>query len=116
MRKIVTLLGIVVALAIPTVALAATLDTGKFGDLIAAGDACEDGAFYHFVNNQTGGAAAGTLTTVFDPAGQDPANPVSPYMVLQNVQHFSVFSEGELISAVSTLPGKLVLSDVACKK
>jgi hypothetical protein len=110
------LVGLVAALALPTIALAATLETGKFGDLIAAGDKCPNGAFYHFVNNQTAeDAAPGLLTTSFS-SGQTPANPVSPYMVLKHVQHFSVFSTGTLLTASTNLDGKLVLSDIACKK
>ncbi len=40
MRKILMLLGVVVALAIPAAALAATLDTGKFTDFIDKGSKC----------------------------------------------------------------------------
>ena len=65
MRKILVLLGVVVALAIPVAALAATLDTSKFGDFIAAGIACgPTGADYHIVNVQSGGADDSTLDVV----------------------------------------------------
>ena len=50
MRKIVMLLGVFVALAIPVAALAATLDTSKFTDSIDKGDKCAKGAFYHIVH------------------------------------------------------------------
>jgi len=115
MRKVLTLVGLVVALAIPAVALAATLDTSKFGDFIAQGDKCSSGAWYHFVNNQTNGAAPGTISTTFSSA-QFPANPVGPLAVNQNVQMFYVWSQGTLTAASTTLPGKLVISGVACGK
>jgi hypothetical protein len=117
MRKILMLLGLVAALAIPAAALAATLDTGKFGDFISNGDKCSSGAWYHFVNNQTGGASAGTLTTSFsNPSDQFPGNDVGPLAVNQNVQHFYVWSKGHLDSASTNLPGKLVISGYACGK
>ena len=115
MRKILTIVGLVVALAIPAVAIAATLDTSKFGDFITQGDKCSSGAWYHFVNNQTNGAAPGLLTTTFSSA-QHPANPVGPLAVNQSVQHFYVWSQGTLSAASTNLPGKLVISGVACGK
>jgi hypothetical protein len=116
MRKFLMAVVVVVALAIPVAALAATLDTSKFGDLIAYGEKCENGAYYHFVNNQTGGAPDGTLNAMFGP----PTGLVTtgPYATAgPNVQHFSAFAEGPLLWAnTGSLPGKLVLSDVSCKK
>ena len=117
MRKIFLLVGIIAALAIPTAAIAATWDNHQNGDLVAAGAACEDGdagAWYHFVNNQTGGAAAGSLTAVFT----NPAATVTtgPLAVNQNVQHFYVWAEGTLVSATTTIPGRLVISGIACGK
>jgi hypothetical protein len=118
MRKIVTLLGLVVALAVPTVALAATLETGKFGDLIEEGEKCPYGAWYHFVNNQTGGATTGSLTATFtNPADTET---VGPWAVNQNVIHYYVWGEGELTGATSSnngsSDGKLVLSHIGCGK
>jgi hypothetical protein len=115
MRKIFIVLGLVVMLAVPTFALAANLDRDKFLDLIGDGDKCAQGAWYHFVNNQTDGASAGLLTTSFTSA-QFPANPIGPLAVNQNVQHFYVWSQGNLSSASTNLPGKLVISGVACGK
>jgi len=136
MRKYLLLLGIVAALAIPAVALAATLPD-HFDDLIAAGNKCDNtkipddnpntgnyaGAWYHFVLNQVSPdfLAGVKLHTTFDPAAQVPANDVSPSVVLKKVQHFYVFSAGELQGAFTTgvNPGadaNLVLSGVECKK
>ncbi len=125
MRKVLALLIALCGLAIPAAALAATWDNTKNGDLVRAGAACEDGdegAWYHFVNNQTGGAAAGTISTVFvanaltPVPSQFPANPIGPLAVNQNVQHFYVWGEGTLQSASTTVPGKLVISGIACGK
>jgi hypothetical protein len=116
MRKIITLLGVVVALAIPTAALAATLDTGKFGDLIGYGEDCgEEGAYYHFVNNQLGnpGVANGTI---WGTIGGVDFGPTGPSMNNGPTQHFYVFGTGELTYAETSLGGKLVLSGVECKK
>jgi hypothetical protein len=115
MRKLLVVAAVIAAIAIPAAALSATLDATKFTGLINAGAACEDGAFYHFVNNQTGGAAAGTLTATFDVG---PNTVTGPYALAgPNVQHFSVFSEEKLTGAsTGALPGKLVLSDVECFK
>jgi hypothetical protein len=87
-------------------AVAATLSNGS-------GQSCGDGmGVWHFVNNQTGGAAAGTLNATFSDGS---VWNVAPSAVNQNTQHFYVESTGTLISATTTLPGKLVLSDFTCE-
>jgi hypothetical protein len=113
MRKLFALGALLLALAIPAVAYAATLNTSKFGDLIGQ---CGGGtATYHFVNNQLGGGVAdGTLTYSFS---GNPANQTTgPSMNNGPTQHFLVTSTGTLLSASTNLGGKLVLSDVTCKK
>ena len=67
---------------------------------------------WHFVNNQTGGAAAGTLNATFS---DGTVWNVAPSAVNKNVQHFNVESSGTLVSASTNLPGKLVLSDFSCE-
>jgi hypothetical protein len=115
MRKFLTLLGLVAALAIPTVALAASLNTDHFGDLIAAGDDCANGAFYHLVNVQSGGADDSTLDVTFSDASENLDN-VSSYQSPGTTTHYLVFGTSELQSAVNALPGFIVISDVTCKK
>ena len=118
MKKYLAFFGVVCAFAIPAAAIAAELDETKFTGLIALGDACtpgEDGAWYHFVNNQTGGAAAGELSATFSDASENVSG-VDPLAVNQNVQHFYVFAESTLIDASTNLPGKLVLSHISCGK
>ena len=66
---------------------------------------------WHFVNNQTGaGAAAGTLTALFD--GADTCT-TGPTTVLNRTQHFHCETSGvaELLGASTNLAGNLVLSD-----
>ena len=76
-----------------------------------SGQSCGDATgTWHFVNNQTGGAAAGTLTACFTSGCQT----VGPTTVLANVQHFFVSASGALSSASTNLPGRLVLSDFSC--
>jgi hypothetical protein len=112
MRKILMLLGVVVALAIPTAALAATLDTGKFGDFISQGSKCQHGAFYHIVNPQSGGLD-GSVTVDFSGTGD---GTFGSYQSPGNTTHYLVFGTGTLNSATDNLPGFLVISGVSCKK
>lgn len=118
MRKLLTLLVVVVGLLIPVAAIAATLDTSKFGGLIAAGAACEDGddgAWYHFINNQTEGAAGGTINVTFSDASENQS--VGAFAVNKNVLHFYVFGESTLTGADTPgIPGNLVLSHISCGK
>ena len=69
---------VVFGLAVPVAAFAAAnWDPTKNRDHVAAGAACEDGdagAWYHFVNNQTGGALTGQLTVTF----ANPSGPILP--------------------------------------
>jgi hypothetical protein len=109
MRKYFGLAVLVVALAVPAVALAATLQPSQIGSGCATGQV----GTYHFVNNQTEGATAGLLSVTFDGVT---TSGIQPYMVLRSVQHFSVSSRGTLEAASTNLPGNLVLSDFSCKK
>ena len=114
MRRLIAVAALVVALAIPAIAYAATLDTSKFGDLIGQGAACSHGAIYHFVNNQLGsGLPDGTITFQFSGHSQG-----SQGAAFNNgpTQHFFVGSTGTLQWANTNLPGKLVLSSVTCAK
>jgi hypothetical protein len=83
------------------VALAADLNPSQIGSSCPAGTIGN----YHFVNNQTGGAA---YWDSGDFCG------TGPYAVQTNTQHFRCFATGALTSAATDLPGKLVLSDWTC--
>jgi hypothetical protein len=107
MRKFFMAVGLIAALAIPVAATAAELSNGS-------GQTCSGGAVgtWHFVNNQTGGAAAGTLTATFStPTG---TFTVGPTAVNSKTQHFYVFATGTLATATTNLPGRLLLSDFTC--
>ena len=78
-----------------------------------SGQSCGDfSGIWHFVNNQTGGAPAGTLTASW--SSGDTCS-VGPSQVNTNVQHFNCIASGGLLSASTDLPGKLVLSDFTCE-
>lgn len=106
MRKYLLGFVLLAALAIPAASVAADLSNGS-------GQSCApDIGVFHFVNNQTGGAAAGTITVTFD---NGDVITTGPSAVNQNVQHFIVESDGALVTAVTNLPGRLVLSDFSCE-
>lgn len=95
-----------VAVGVATMAYAATSISNLSGQ--SCGD---DDGNWHFVNNQTGGAAAGTLTANW--SSSDSCS-VGPSAINAKVQHFNCVASGTLLGAVTTLPGKLVLSDFSC--
>jgi hypothetical protein len=66
---------------------------------------------WHFVNNQTGGAAAGSLSATWSSGN---TCTVSATKVLGSTQHFYCTASGTLLGASTNLPGKLVLSDFSC--
>ena len=103
-RKMFMLLGLAVVFSSSS-ALAADL-----GNLSGQSCGTADGT-WHFVNNQTGGAAAGTLTANFS-SGQCV---VGASAVNKSMQHFYCIASGALQGASTNLPGKLVLSDFSCE-
>lgn len=87
-------------------ALAATLENLN-------GQSCGDfTGNWHFVNNQTGGAAPGSLSATWSSGN---TCTVSPSKVLGNTQHFNCTGAGTLLGASTNLPGRLVLSDFTCE-
>jgi hypothetical protein len=78
-----------------------------------SGQSCGDlTGTWHFVNNQTGGAAAGTLTATW--SSGDTCTKTAD-TVLANTQHFFCTASGTLLTAVTNLGGRLVLSDFTCE-
>ena len=115
MRKALMLLAMFAALAIPTVALAATLDPSKFGEYITEGDKCPNGAYYHIVHPGPDGGDDGTVTVTFD-SGTSPVVEDS-YQSPGKTTHYLVFGTGKLLTAEDDIPGvKLVISGYECKK
>jgi hypothetical protein len=116
MRKVLWTLGAVAALAIPTVALAATLDTGKFTTYINEGDKCANGAYYHIVHPGPDGGDDGVVTVTFDSGSPNPVVKGS-YQSPGKTTHYLVFGTGKLLSASDNIAaGKLVISGYNCKK
>lgn len=77
-----------------------------------SGQSCGDfTGTWHFVNNQTGGAPAGTLQATWNSGD---LCIVSASKVLASTQHFYCTASGTLTGASTNLPGKLVLSDFSC--
>jgi hypothetical protein len=106
MRK--GLLATLTAVLALTVALG-TAQAATISNL--SGQSCGDSqGVWHFVNNQTGGAAAGTLTATFTSGSFT----VTASKVLGSTQHFYVTASGTLTGASTNLPGRLVLSDFSC--
>ena len=96
----------VALVGVSTPAVAAELSNGH-------GQTCEHVGVWHFVNNQTGGAAPGMLTATFSDGS---VWSVAPSKVNKSTQHFYVESAGRLLTAsTGSLPGRLVLSDYTCE-
>jgi len=106
MKRVTLVLLAVAALAGATL-MAATLNPSQVGSSCPAGYI----GTYHFVNNQTGGAAPGVLTATWDSGN---VCITSPTGVNRNMQHFYCTAAGTLEGASTNLPGSLVLSDLSC--
>jgi hypothetical protein len=79
----------------------------------AHGQTCEHVGVWHFVNNQTDGAAPGILSATFS---DGVVWAMAPSKVTRSTQHFYVESSGTLVTAsTGALPGRLVLSDYSCE-
>lgn len=105
-KKVLVAIATTALVGISTPALAAELSNGS-------GQSCGDGVgVWHFVNNQTGGAASGTLTATFS---DGTSWTVAASKNTGSTQHFYVESKGTLLTAsTGSLRGKLVLSDFSC--
>jgi hypothetical protein len=102
------------SLAVTALGLALVGSNAYTADLSNGNEqSCTGDGEWHFVNNQTGGAAAGFLNVSFSSGDQ---GPIGPSTVNRNNQHFYVYTTGAatLWSASTNLPGRLVLSDFSC--
>jgi hypothetical protein len=102
-RYVVSAIAIAAGL-IAGASVAATLGNGN-------GQTCTGIGTWHFVNNQTGGAAQGQLTASWSTGD---TCTVGAYSVLTKTQHFLCSAAGTLVGATTNLPGRLVLSDFSC--
>ena len=96
----------IAALGVATLAYAAVIENLN-------GQGCAPGyvGAYHFVNNQTGGAGAGTLSATWSTGD---SCTVGATTVNRSNQHFNCTATGYLTWAATNLPGRLVLSDYSC--
>ena len=106
MKQVSGLISLVVAVALAGSAFAADLKN-------LSGQSCGTGTgTWHFVNNQTGGAADGVITANFT-SGQCI---IGPSKNTGSTQHFFCVGYGGALLGATTgaLPGRLVLSDFSC--
>ena len=107
LKKSLTVAALSLGLAfVGSNAIAADLSNGNY-------QSCTGDGHWHFVNNQTRRAAAGSLWAVFSSGSQ---GPIGASTVNRNNQHFNVYTTGAatLENAYTDLPGRLVLSDFEC--
>jgi hypothetical protein len=109
MRKAIAVVALVASFAVVgvSVALAANLQSSFVGTSCPGGGT---GA-WHFVNTQTGGGSS-SLTTTWSTS----LSPVvtAPSVVNRNVTQYNVTHDGTLLSATTSLGGKIVVSDLDC--
>jgi len=99
-------LGVAIALDLATGIAQAAVMTGN-----GLNSSCETAGDWHFVNNQTGGAAGGTLTATIGGV----VYTASAVQVNGNSQQFWIYdAPGQLTAASTNVPGRLVLSDLLC--
>jgi hypothetical protein len=107
MRKALAVFAAVASLGVVgvSVAVAADLQADKVGQSCPGGVTGE----WHFVNNQTGGGSS-ALTTTWSTS----PSPVvtAPSKVNKSVTQYDVTHDGVLLSATTTLGGKIVASPV----
>ena len=104
MRKVLLLVGVVAALAIPATAIGVDLH----GPHVGLG--CSEGGTFHFV--APGGGASSRLTVNFS-GGGDVTN-LAPTKFNNGTAHWTIDASGTIISASATNADKLVLSDFEC--
>jgi hypothetical protein len=106
MRRYFAVAGLTVALMIPEVASGAVLESG-------AGVGCPEGqqGTFAFTVNQVTSTEPGTLTADFD-SGE--VWTVGPTEVNKKTRKYYVNAYGKLLSARSSLDGKLVLDRFWC--
>jgi hypothetical protein len=100
--------GMMVALAVPAVASAAVLEKGT-------GVGCPDGQVgtFEFTVNQTTSTEPGTVTAAFD-SGEVWTSGAFEGTVTKKTRKYFINAHGKLLSASSSLDGKLVFDGFWC--
>lgn len=104
MRKVLMLVGVVAALAIPATAIGVDLH----GPHVGLG--CSEGGTFHFV--APGGDATSRLTVDFSGGGD--VVDLAPTKVTGGNVHWTIDASGTIVTASATNADKLVLSDFTC--
>jgi hypothetical protein len=106
--KILTVAAFALTLGFSGMAVAADIEN-------LSGQSCgDDSGEWHFINNQTGrNAERGDIWAEWS-TGE--SCHVYASKVNKSTQHFNCTAGGTLVSAMTNLPGRLVLSDFSCEK
>jgi hypothetical protein len=102
MRKILVLVGVLAALAIPAVALGVDINPDHVGK------GCSGDGTYHFV--APGGDGSSVLSVTFT-GGSFTGGPTK---VNKGTAHWTIDANGTIVSASATNADKLNLSDFSC--
>jgi hypothetical protein len=105
MKKLLFVVGIVVAFAIPTAAFGVDINPSKIGD------GCPGDGTFHFV--APGGDASSLLTVDFS-GGGDVTN-MAPTKVTGGNAHWTFEAAGTIVTASATNVDRLTLSDFSCE-
>ena len=106
MRKLLFVVGVVVAFAIPAAALGVNINPGQIGT------GCSGDGDYHFV--APGGGATSRLTVNFSGSGDISAPGMAPTFYNNGTAHWWVEGSGTILSASATNANRLVLSEADC--
>jgi len=102
MRKILVLVGVLAALAIPAVALGVDINPSQVGT------GCSGDGTYHFV--APGGDGSSVLSVTFE-GGSFTGGPTK---VTGGNAQWTIDANGKIVSASATNAARLVLSDFTC--
>jgi hypothetical protein len=104
LRKILFVVGVIAAFAIPAAALGVNINPGQVGT------GCPGDADYHFV--APGGGADSRLTVDFSGSGD--VTSIAPTFYNNGTAHWWVAASGTINSASATNANRLVLSEAIC--
>lgn len=104
MKKLIFVVGVVVAFAIPAAAWGVAINPGQVGT------GCSGDGDYHFV--APGGGATSRLTVDFSGGGD--VTSIVPTFYNRGTAQWWVAASGTIITASATNADRLVLSDAIC--
>src|SRR6266487_6290324 len=110
MKKVIAALVAMMALVAVTVAVGLAQAADLQNNFVGTNCGGLSGV-YHFVNNQTGGGSANLVTTW---STAPTTVTTAPSLVNNSVNQYYVTHDGTLLSAHTSLGGKIVISDLTC--